>query len=252
MSKYDTCSSYCSGQGRQCLGSWEDTRDDCKVKSNESCTTRFYSTEKTSDAICQCSHQDSFSSTTFSSISTTTFPSHYEQCGNKSQPEVLESTSFDYRFPASNIFKLEEEATQNYWLAKHNSLDNQGFTLDLHCSTKLTGINVKNTHNSKSKDRATRRFVLEGRRSTSDSWSTLLEKELEDSRQQTSPPVQHFQLEEPREVRYLRFQLKEYWGAGGGLQYFAVEANQQQSCGESEWPDLDGAGVCGPCKVRSL
>ena len=113
----------------------------------------------------------------------------------------------------------------------------------------MTEISVKNTHNFKSKDRATKRFVLEGRRSTSDSWEYLLEKELEDSRQQTSPPVQHFQLEEPREVRYLRFQLKEYWGNGGGLQYFGVETNQQESCGESEWPDLDGAGVCGSCKV---
>ena len=133
------------------------------------------------------------------------------------KPEILESTSFDHRFPASNILKLEEEARENYWLTEQRSVNKQGFTLDLKCSVKVTGISVKNTHNWKSKDRATKKFHLEGRRSTSDSWEYLLEKELEDSRQQTSPPVQHFQLEEPREVRYLRFQLKEYWGNGGGL-----------------------------------
>ena len=138
------------------------------------------------------------------------------------RPEVLAGTSYDSRFPISNILKLEEEAKENYWLAEHRSKVDQGFTLDLKCLSRVTEISVKNTHNFKSKDRATKRFVLEGRRSTSDSWEYLLEKELEDSRQQTSPPVQHFQLEEPREVRYLRFQLKEYWGDGGGLQYFAV------------------------------
>ena len=67
-----------------------------------------------------------------------------------------------------------------------------------------------------------------GKRSLNDSWVALLEKELEDSRQQTSPPVQHFQLEEPREVRYLRFQVKEHWGKGGGLQYFAAETGDCQ------------------------
>ena len=140
---------------------------------------------------------------------------------------MIGSKQYDHRFPASNVLKLEEEAKQNYWLAEQRTTSNQGFTLDLKCSSLLTGVSVKNTHNFNSRDRATKRFVLEGRRSTSDSWEYLLEKELEDSRQQTSPPVQHFQLEEPREVRYLRFQLKEYWGNGGGLQYFAVETSKR-------------------------
>ena len=139
----------------------------------------------------------------------------------------MNSTSFDHRFPASNILNLEEETKENYWLAQNQARDGQGFTLDLKCSRQVSGVSLKNTHNFKSRDRATKRFELQGRRSTSDSWVAMMDTELEDSRYQSPPPVQHFRLNQTQVVRFVRFKLKDYWGRGGGLQYFAVKTGAQ-------------------------
>jgi hypothetical protein len=43
---------------------------------------------------------------------------------------------------------------------------------------------------------------------------------LEDSRKQASPPVQTFLLKQDTNARYLKFVLRQYYGNGGGLQYF--------------------------------
>ena len=147
----------------------------------------------------------------------------FSECHNVGDPEVINGTSYDHRFPATNILSLEEEKKGNFWLAKHQSRDGQGFTLDLKCSRKVSIVFLKNTHNFKSRDRATKRFELQGRRSTSDSWVVMMDKELEDSRSQNPPPVLFLPLNQTQVVRFIRFKLKDYWGKGGGLQYFGVK-----------------------------
>jgi len=46
-----TCENYCNSFGHTCTNAWEEVQDNCRVKSNENCQTRF---DFTSDAICEC------------------------------------------------------------------------------------------------------------------------------------------------------------------------------------------------------
>jgi hypothetical protein len=53
-------------------------------------------------------------------------------------------------------------------------------------------------------------------------WTELMVQSLEDSREQASPPVQRFELGQEAEVRFIKFEMLDFWGSmGGGLQYFA-------------------------------
>ena len=56
----------------------------------------------------------------------------------------------------------------------------------------------------------------------SDSWDLLLTQELEDSRQQNPVPVQEFTLDREQEIRYLKFEVTDFWGVGGGLQFLDI------------------------------
>ena len=51
----------------------------------------------------------------------------------------------------------------------------------------------------------------------------LLENELADSRKDSDPPLKTFPLKKEVELRFLHFKLVDFWGKGGGLQYFYVE-----------------------------
>ena len=56
----------------------------------------------------------------------------------------------------------------------------------------------------------------------------LLETELVDSRKDTDPPLKTFHLKKEVDLRFLHFQLLEFWGKkGGGLQYFFVEPGKR-------------------------
>ena len=54
----------------------------------------------------------------------------------------------------------------------------------------------------------------------------LLEDELADSRNDSEPPLKTLPLEREVELRFLHFQLLEFWGKGGGLQYFSVQEGE--------------------------
>jgi hypothetical protein len=132
------------------------------------------------------------------------------------------STSYSSSFAARFIFTLEEDVSRkNYWLAENGKAEGQGFTIELGSTpANITGIRLKNCHNAGAKDRATKKFRLLGGLAAEGPWTALLERSLEDSRQQASPPVQELLLDQPAEVRFLKFELVEFWGAGGGLQFF--------------------------------
>ena len=134
-------------------------------------------------------------------------------------------------FPASAIFSLGNDMAVghkkfNFWLASNKKAGpEQGFTLDLGCAQKAVGIRLKNTHNQKYRDRGTKRFKLLGSsKSAEGPWQTILQENLEDSRQQRSPPVKELLFTNPLVVRFVKFELLEFWGYGGGLQHFSVLA----------------------------
>ena len=152
------------------------------------------------------------------------------------EPRVVASTSYDCpggvhcgRFPASAVFSLGQDMLVgdnkfNFWLAPQEKAGaEQGFTLDLGSAQNAVGVRLKNTHNLQFRDRGTKRFRLLGSsRSSSGPWQTILEAKLKDSRQQKSPPVQKLLFENPLLVRFVKFELLEFWGDGGGLQHFSV------------------------------
>ena len=114
----------------------------------------------------------------------------------------------------------------NFWLAPNMKAGpEQGFILDLGFAQKAVGVRLKNTHNRRSRDRGTKRFRLLGSsRSSEGPWQNILEANLEDSRQQKPPPVKLLLFKSPLVVRFVKFELLEFWGVGGGLQHLSVLA----------------------------
>ena len=150
------------------------------------------------------------------------------------EPQVVASTSYDCpggshcgKFPASGVFSLADDqvkSRRNFWLAPEKKAGaEQGFTLDLGCAKKAEGVRLKNTHNRSYRNRGTKRFRLLGSNSSAQGpWQTILEANLEDSRQQRPPPVKKLLFEKALVVRFLKFELLEFWGSGGGLQHLSV------------------------------
>ena len=169
-------------------------------------------------------------------------------CDGGKKPVVLKSTSYGCQdsladagtcgmFPASSIFELGIERAigkvaktgkplYNIWLAPSKKAGpDQGFTLDLGCAKKAEGVLLKNTHNRQYRDRSTKKFRLLGSPTSAEGpWQTLLEANLEDSRQQRPPPIKQLMFENPQNVRFIKFELLEFLQFGGGLQYFEVLA----------------------------
>ena len=56
----------------------------------------------------------------------------------------------------------------------------------------------------------------------------VLTASLEDSRQDQDPlPLQQFALNtEAKDKRFVQFKIEEWWGHGGGLQYFSIVESQ--------------------------
>ena len=163
---------------------------------------------------------------------------YFPVCDGSEEAKVTWSTSYDCpggvhcgKFPASGIFSLADDGTAghnkfNFWLAPQKKAGpEQGFTLDLGSAQKAVGVQLKNTHNRRFRDRGTKKFRLLGSsRSSEGPWQKILEANLQDSRQQKAPPVIKKFFEKPLIVRFVKFQLIEFWGEGGGLQYFSVLA----------------------------
>ena len=161
---------------------------------------------------------------------------YFPVCDGSEEAKVTWSTSYDCpggvhcgKFPASGIFSLADDGTAghnkfNFWLAPQKKAGpEQGFTLDLGCAKKAIGVRLKNTQNrQRFRDRGTKKFKLLGSNSAGGPWQTILEANLEDSRQQKPPPVKKLLFEKTLVVRFLKFQLLEFWGRGGGLQHLSV------------------------------
>ena len=64
-------------------------------------------------------------------------------------------------------------------------------------------------------------FRLLGSTTLDGTFDTLLEDRLPDSRQQDPVPAVTFSFPES-EVRFVKFEVLEHWGAGGGLQFIEL------------------------------
>lgn len=138
-------------------------------------------------------------------------------------------------FAVSNTFSLDVDKqaswTQaNYWLAEERKAgSDQGFILYLGCNKTVVGVMLRNTHDAERRNSGTKRFQVLGSLSEDGPWKELLEESLEDSRQQDPPPVQQFLFANSAVVSFIKFIMLDYWGEGGGLQYFAVNATTGQT-----------------------
>jgi len=137
-------------------------------------------------------------------------------------------------FPASNILSLDDDewdgndgSLANYWLAEHGQTgEEQGFIMYLGCRKTVTGVSLKNTHNGR--DHAyeykfsTKKFRILGSANNSGPWQELLVANLEDTRRQDPEPLQQLMFDNSAVVSFVKFELLEFYGLGGGLQYFAL------------------------------
>ena len=95
--------------------------------------------------------------------------------------------------------------------------------MDLGCEKTVQGLSLRNVRNYHHHDRSTKKFRLLGSPNNNESWKELIVADLEDSRKQIPPPIQNLTLDNSVIVRFVKFELLEYWGnLGGGLQYFKV------------------------------
>ena len=96
----------------------------------------------------------------------------------------------------------------------------------LGCRKTVTGVSLKNTHNAGAHDFSTKKFRILGSATNSGPWQELLVADLEDSRRQDPPPLQQLIFDNSAVVSFVKFELLEYHGSGGGLQYFAIEGGE--------------------------
>ena len=156
----------------------------------------------------------------------------YTSYGCPGGPEQSDSSWCDV-FPASNILSLDDDdewngTPANYWLAENGKAgEEQGFIMYLGCRKTVAGVSLKNTHNARhhthANDRSTKKFQILGSATDNGPWQELLVADLEDTRHQDPEPLQQLMFDNSAVVSFIKFELLEYYGVGGGLQYFAIE-----------------------------
>ena len=113
--------------------------------------------------------------------------------------------------------------SNNFWLAKNKQAGgDEGFILDFGSTKRAVGVRLKNTHNRWYRDRGTKRFSLFGSNNPNGPWKKILDANLEDPRRQYPPKVKTLHFGNAVNIRFLKFQLLDFYGNGGGLQHLAV------------------------------
>jgi len=142
------------------------------------------------------------------------------------KPELVSGTQLN-EFPAHNVLTLGEErrGRRNYWLAEKGKTSGQGFVVKLgSCESTVAGIRIQNTKHPNGPMMGTKKFRIYGSLSEQGPWGErILEEEMEDGRRVSGnpPPIHTFYFRLPVTFQYLRFELVEFFGMGGGLQYFS-------------------------------
>ena len=142
---------------------------------------------------------------------------------------VLSTSDNSFYYPASSVLILAEEdawmdnGQENYWLAETGKTTGQGFTLKVDTCTRLiAGCQIKNLGKGVQTGRATKEFRVSGSIDENGPWEILVEDQLIDTSSGQPASLLNFTFEEPVEIQFIKFDLVNYWGYGGALQYFAA------------------------------
>ena len=146
------------------------------------------------------------------------------------RPEVVQSSTDFYSFPASSVLILGEEDAEmadsviyNFWLAEPGKTNGTGFTLKLDaCARLIAGCQIKNMADTTS-GYSTKNFTISGSHNETGPWETLVEDQLAFTSKEKPASLLSFTFDKPVEIQFIKFDLVSYWGSNGGaLQYFAA------------------------------
>jgi hypothetical protein len=139
---------------------------------------------------------------------------------------------FIFRYPGSSVLTQGKKDVRptlskaaNYWLTQSRRKGpGQFLVLDLGCTLNVEGVRLINTVNSWFKDRGTKQFRLYGTKAqdwNKADWKLMMDEQLEDPRNKEQV-IQVLKMGEGVEVRYVKFEVTDFWGLGGGLQFLEV------------------------------
>ena len=101
----------------------------------------------------------------------------------------------------------------------------QGFTITVDTFPRwISGLRIKNkgaAPGGAKEGWATKEFRVWGSLNKIGPYQTLLHEKLADTSNKPAPLL-NFTFEEPVEIKFLKLDLMDKWGLGGGLQYFAA------------------------------
>jgi len=134
--------------------------------------------------------------------------------------------NYDHGIIENQKFSMENmhcdpTSGEKYWLTP-SQYTGEAFVAELESTIPVIGVRLRNTHKLQDKDRATKKFRVSIGSSNEGPWTELLTQELEDSRNQEVPPLQQFESTNALSGRFIQFELLEFWGDGGGLNYFDI------------------------------
>jgi len=161
------------------------------------------------------------------SSAATTTPSSSSTTTADCAPEditVVSGDKYSDHFGVHNIFTHNkgEPTHAGFWLGPEQRMAT--FIINLGCLLRFSGIQLVNTHNYKHKDRSSKRFRLFASQLQTGPWTKVLEASIVDSRNQADPlPLQKIDLQATTTAQFLKFELLEWYGRGGGLQYFDIQ-----------------------------
>ena len=150
----------------------------------------------------------------------------FTECEGWHQPEVSFSKSYDANYGIKGIFTDGGK----YWLTPDRYIG-RGFTIQIsNCSVSIAGVRIRNVNHHLR--RATKVFRISGSLNKTDVEEPLLEEEIENplTTRAPAPTIENFYFQKAAKVKYLSFDLVQYWGSiGGGLDFFGVIAESGNS-----------------------
>ena len=136
--------------------------------------------------------------------------------------KVVTGNYFDERYGVENVF--ENNATQTvgtYWLGPTNSPGS--FIVDLGCEKHRSILEVVNVRDG---GRSTSKFRVYSSSSHLGPWTLLVDGALEDSREETAAlGIENFSFQSTND-QFFKFELVEWFGVGGGLQFFDAKGEE--------------------------
>ena len=157
-------------------------------------------------------------------------------CGDctKSLVESRDDPGLSSSAAAGVLEEKKEVSYQNYWMPPESTTGADAFfVIDLGCVKEVNGVYLRNSHNADYNNRGTRTFSIKTRIKTSDSWTqlSLANNTLDRVYSTALGETKFVAFNSFVPVRYIRFTVLSYYGAGGGLSY--IQENEALRTGSS-------------------